>query len=75
LVTGLPTGVPMAVMAGVGLSEPVPGEGEEPFLQANTAIRHRDSSKTGLGEKLESIPKIFAQNYYPREYLAIERKL
>lgn len=75
LVTGLPTGVPMAVMAGVGLPESEPVEGEEPFLQAKETIRHRTSSKTGLGEKLERILKLFAQNYYPAVDSTIERKL
>jgi len=50
-------------------------DGEEPFLQANAAIRHRDSSNTGLGEKLGGIQKGFAQNYFVRAGLAIERKL
>ena len=57
LVTGLPTGVPIAVTAGVGSSGPGPADGEEPFLQANVAIRHKDSNKIGIGVKLEDIKK------------------
>src|SRR5882724_5183129 len=73
-VTGFPTGVPMVVMAGVGLSEPEPVEGEEPFLQANAAIRHRDNRNIDLGERPGDIQKVFAQIYYPGGDSAIERK-
>src|ERR1700729_3281647 len=80
LLTGLPTGVPMAVMAGIELPESPAGD--EPFFQADAAIRQKratdkglqNARNKGLGNKLGCIEITFEQSYAPEKGPAIEQK-